>query len=195
VHPKTQLQAAHLSLSHGLRGHKTVCAETVSRRSCSDIPHTTPKHINAAQMPPPFRPSAYTPDQTTTHAKRGGLDGAQSTGCARHSAATCTERFSPRCRGGENGDHLCTRPHKRKGGKVGRTGGAHSTGPRLPYIAASRHGRPASCRRLSQAAPMLLLRRRTTNSPTRPAHHYGLLPTCAGSGVDVALRTAPGLPR
>ena len=66
-----------------------------------------------------------------------------------------TERFGPRCHGGENGDHLRTRPHKRKGGKVGRTGGAHSTSPRLPYIAASRHGRPASCRRLSQAAPML----------------------------------------
>ena len=57
-------------------------------------------------MPPPFRPSAYTPDQTTTHAKRGGLGGAQSTGCARHSAATCTERFGPRCRGDENGYHL-----------------------------------------------------------------------------------------
>eukprot|EP01047_Picozoa_sp_COSAG01_P095787 COSAG01_NODE_26418_length_714_cov_4.009756_1_plen_180_part_10 len=57
------------SLSHGLRGHKTACAETVSRRSCSDTPHTAPKHINAAQMPPPFCPSAYTPDQTTTHAK------------------------------------------------------------------------------------------------------------------------------
>ena len=106
-----------------------------------------------------------------------------------------TERFGPRCHGGENGDHLRTRPHKRKGGKVGRTGGAHSTSPRLPYIAASRHGRPASCRRLSQAAPMLLLRRRTTNSPTCPAHHYGLLPACAGSGVGVAVHTAPGLPR
>jgi hypothetical protein len=94
----------------------------------------------------------------------------------------------------------CARDHTnakaaRWGGQVGRTGGAHSTSPRLLYIAASRHGRLASCRRLSQAAPMLLLRRRTTNSPTRPAHHYGLLPTCAGSGVDVALRTAPGLPR
>ena len=96
------------SLSHSLRGHKTACAETVSRHSCSDTPHTAPKHINAAQKPPSPPPSAYAPAQPISNAKRGGLGGAQSTGGARQVAATCTERFGPRCRGGENGDHLRT---------------------------------------------------------------------------------------
>ena len=96
------------SLSHSLRGHKTACAETVSRRSCSDTPHTAPKHINAAQKPPSPPPSAYAPAQPISDAKRGGLGGAQSTGGARQVAATCTERFGPRCCGGENGDHLRT---------------------------------------------------------------------------------------
>ena len=96
------------SLSHSLRGHKTACAETVSRRSCSDTPHTAPKHINAAQKPPSPPPSAYAPAQPISDAKRGGLGGAQSTGGARQVAATCTERFGPRCHGGENGDHLRT---------------------------------------------------------------------------------------
>ena len=80
------------SLSHSLRGHKTACAETVSRRSCSDTPHTAPKHINAAQKPPSPPPSAYAPAQPISDAKRGGLGGAQSTGGARQVAATCTER-------------------------------------------------------------------------------------------------------
>ena len=97
------------SLSHSLRGHKTACAETVSRRSCSDTPHTAPKHINAAQKPPSPPPSAYAPAQPTSDAKRGGLGGAQSTGGARQVAATCTERFGPRCRSGKIGYHLRTR--------------------------------------------------------------------------------------
>ena len=89
------------SLSHSLRGHKTACAETVSRRSCSDTPHTAPKHINAAQKPPSPPPSASAPAQPISDAKRGGLGGAQSTGGARQVAATCTERFGPRCHSGE----------------------------------------------------------------------------------------------
>ena len=97
------------SLSHSLRGHKTACAETVSRRACSDTPHTAPKHINAAQKPPSPPPSAYAPAQPTSDAKRGGLGGAQSTGGARQVAATCTERFGPRCRSGKIGYHLRTR--------------------------------------------------------------------------------------
>ena len=97
------------SLSQSLRGHKTACAETVSRRSCSDTPHTAPKHINAAQKPPSPPPSAYAPAQPISDAKRGGLGGAQSTGGARQVAATCTERFGPRCRSGKIGYHLRTR--------------------------------------------------------------------------------------
>jgi hypothetical protein len=91
------------SLSHSLRGHKTACAETVSRRPCSDTPHTAPKHINAAQKPPTTPPSAYAPAHPTPEAKRGGLGGAYSTGGARQVAATCTERFGPRCRSGKIG--------------------------------------------------------------------------------------------
>ena len=71
--------------------------------------HTAPKHINAAQKPPSPPPSAYAPAQPISDAKRGGLGGAQSTGGARQVAATCTERFGPRCRSGKIGYHLRTR--------------------------------------------------------------------------------------
>jgi hypothetical protein len=96
------------SLSHSLLGHKTACAETVSRRPCC---HTRTPHPNTSMQHRSRHPSAPapTPQPSPSRTLSGEVLVVARAPVApgtQHSAATCTERFGPRCRGDENGYHL-----------------------------------------------------------------------------------------